>query len=438
MTIENKKILFIAPLISCSGYGEHARLVYEVLEKYRGAYTLDVLPTNWGQTSNDHSILDKYPLLASQLTLPDKVSQTPYEIIIQLGIPPEFNVNMNSRPRRLIGITAGIESDEVSPGWLNVANLDELCVVSEHAKKGFIRCARKNHSDNKPLLEWLEKNIQVIHYPVKYPKIEHNDKVLDPSDIDTDFNFLTVAQMGPRKDLPLLIQSFVEEFHDDPNVGLIIKGNLANNSGVDRHFARVELANILGPYPDRKCKIHHLHGNLSEAQVHSLYVDSRVNGYVTTTHGEGYGLPIFEAAYSGLPVLAPAWSGHVDFLYMPVKNEKSGKIKSSPMFTKIKYSLQKVNPAAHWKGVIEPHTHWCFVDRADLKKKMREFYNNTKTNKNSLLKKNAHQLKEYLHSVFTQQSIMEQYRDVIFRGINIEEETAATAEWNEYLSEMID
>ena len=66
-----------------------------------------------------------------------------------------------------------------------------------------------------------------------------------------------------------------------------------------------------------------IHGNMSDDEVHALYTDPKVKAYVTATHGEGFGLPIFEAAYSGLPVVAPAWSGHVDFLYAPVVNAKS-------------------------------------------------------------------------------------------------------------------
>ena len=42
-------------------------------------------------------------------------------------------------------------------------------------------------------------------------------------------------------------------------------------------------------------------------------------------HGEGYGLPMFEAAYSGLPVITCGWGGQCDFLYAPTKT-KNGRL----------------------------------------------------------------------------------------------------------------
>ena len=53
---------------------------------------------------------------------------------------------------------------------------------------------------------------------------------------------------------------------------------------------------LLTHYPNKKCKVFLLHGNLSEEEVHSLYVRDDISAYVSATHGEGYGLPIFEAA----------------------------------------------------------------------------------------------------------------------------------------------
>ena len=58
---------------------------------------------------------------------------------------------------------------------------------------------------------------------------------------------------------------------------------------------------------------------MSDEEMNSLYKHPNIHAYTTITHGEGFGLPIFEAACSGLPVIAPAWSGQVDFLYDEVK-----------------------------------------------------------------------------------------------------------------------
>jgi len=56
--------------------------------------------------------------------------------------------------------------------------------------------------------------------------------------------------------------------------------------------------------------------------MQSLYNNPRIKALVNLSHGEGFGLPMFDAACHGLPVIAPSWSGHCDFLHMPLKNGK--------------------------------------------------------------------------------------------------------------------
>ena len=73
--------------------------------------------------------------------------------------------------------------------------------------------------------------------------------------------------------------------------------------------------------------------------MHSLYLDEKIHALVTLTHG-GFGLPIFEAAYCGLPVVATDWSGHCDFLYKPTKT-KNKKQKLTAHFARVEYDLSR-------------------------------------------------------------------------------------------------
>jgi Glycosyl transferases group 1. len=118
-----------------------------------------------------------------------------------------------------------------------------------------------------------------------------------------------------------------------------------------------------------------LHGNMTEEEMNSLYNHPNIHAYMTATHGEGFGLPIFEAACNGMPVIAPAWSGQVDFLYDDIKNEKSGRVKRTPMFTKVKYKMDKVPQEAVWEHVIDAQTEWCYPDETAFKKALRNVKN---------------------------------------------------------------
>jgi glycosyltransferase involved in cell wall biosynthesis len=48
--------------------------------------------------------------------------------------------------------------------------------------------------------------------------------------------------------------------------------------------------------------------------MNELYNHPKVKAHVTFTHGEGFGRPLLEASISQKPVIAPNWSGHLDFL----------------------------------------------------------------------------------------------------------------------------
>ena len=67
-----------------------------------------------------------------------------------------------------------------------------------------------------------------------------------------------------------------------------------------------------------------------EEEMTYLYNHPKIKALISMSHGEGFGLPMFEAAYNGLPVIATDWGGQCDFLYMSDKNKKK-----KAMFTKI-------------------------------------------------------------------------------------------------------
>ena len=150
------------------------------------------------------------------------------------------------------------------------------------------------------------------------------------------------------------------------------KLNWHNDCINDRYATEKRLKQLLHQYEDRKCKVYLLHGSFTDQEMASLYVHPKIKAYVSLTHGEGYGLPLFEAAYHGLPVVAPDWSGHLDFLYMPVKDKKSKKEKNKAMFTRVDYKLAPIPQEAVWEGVLQADSQWCYADEGSYKMKLRE------------------------------------------------------------------
>jgi glycosyltransferase involved in cell wall biosynthesis len=269
-----------------------------------------------------------------------------------------------------IGVTAGIETTKIAPLWVAKSmEMSKIIVISEHAKFGF---TNTEYVGNHPQGEDLEQQfvakvvcpVEVVGYPVK--ELEVKDINLDLKD---DFNFLVVGTWIPRKNLENTIKWFVEEFYDQ-EIGLVVKTSLAKNCLRDREFADVRLKQLLAEYGDRKCSVYLLHGDLSNEEMTGLYQHPKIKSLVSVAHGEGFGLPIFEAAYNALPVVSVAWGGPVDFLYMPVKDKK-GKVKNTPMFTMVPYDIRQIQPEAIWEGVIQPDSQWCFAKEWAYKKALR-------------------------------------------------------------------
>jgi hypothetical protein len=125
---------------------------------------------------------------------------------------------------------------------------------------------------------------------------------------------------------------------------------------------------------------------------------------LSLSHGEGFGLPIFEAAGYGLPVITTEWSGPTDFMYCP---NKEGKVK--PHFAKVTYSLQPVQQEAVWNGVVEKDTMWAFPAALSAKEQMREVYKNWDRFRGQAKRLAAHIEKEFEESKINEMFVEQVY-----------------------------
>tara|TARA_Y100000592_G_C5380892_1_gene273342 strand:- start:55 stop:912 length:858 start_codon:yes stop_codon:yes gene_type:complete len=263
-------------------------------------------------------------------------------------------------------------------------------------------------SSNYQLMDREQKVTHELNLKTPISYVGYNTRCTKPSDdfnldLSTEFNFLSVSQMGPRKNTKNLIEWFIKEFHDDSDVGLVLKTHIMNCSFIDSIETKNHINAILESFPDRKCKIYLIHGEMTSEEMCSLYRHPKIKSYVTFTHGEGFGLPIFEAACNGLPVIAPNWSGHIDFLY--AKQKKKGKESVKPLFCKVPFQLKEVAKSAHFPGVIGEESRWCYVTELDAKQSMR------KVNKNHAMYLSwAKKLQKELLLKFTKEN---QYRKFI-------------------------
>jgi glycosyltransferase involved in cell wall biosynthesis len=364
-----KKILVRGPALSQSGYGEHARMILRALKEREDLFDVFIVPTGWGHTgwltTNDsfRTWIDQ-KILFTQTAIQQRV---PFDISIQVSIPNEFErlapVN--------IGVTAGVETTKVSPAWLQKVNeMDKIIVPSTFAKWGFENTTYQGQDQfGNPATLKLQTPIEVIPYPVR-------DDVVASSELPSlklqndDFAYLMVGQWGPRKNMDNAVRWWLEE-NWEQDVTLVVKTSHRRNNIMDREFTENRLKAILHTVKldarKRKCSLRLLHGDMSEAEMKTLYHHPAIKSMVTATHGEGFGLPLFEFAQTGKPIVAPGWSAHLDFLsYINEEGEKTNG------FLEVDYAIAPIQKEVVWDGVLQADSSWCYPDEASYKQRVRQ------------------------------------------------------------------
>ena len=355
-----QRVLVRGPCLTQSGYGEHARMVLRALRSREDLFDTYIIPTGWGhtgwisETSDFRKWMDEQ-ILKTQEHLQQKM---PFDISLQVTIPGEFE---KLAPIN-IGVTAGIETTKMSPEWIQKSNLmDKIITISKHAKWSFENTSWQGHDQHgNPATLRLETPVEVIGYPVR--DIEQDETF--ELNLDTKFNYLSVGQWGPRKNMENMVKWWLEECWDQP-VGLVLKTSFRRNNIMDRAFTRKRLDNLINSVEldqeERQCKVYLLHGDLTEPEMQALY--AKMDCMITTTHGEGFGLPMFEFALHGKPIIAPDWSGHLDFLV-------NGKKK--PGFMPVKYDIQPIENDAVVQNTLIPESMWCYPQEGSFKQRLRQ------------------------------------------------------------------
>jgi len=295
-----KRILVRGPLLSRSGYGEQSRFALRALRSRPDLYEIFMINTPWGRTGQVSDTSEETKWIQDTLLRTAAFTQSggTFDVSLQVTVPHEFE---KMAPIN-IGYTAGIETTKVSPQWIDKTNnaVDKVIVVSNHSKRVFEQTTYnvEDQSGNKQDNWGVQVPIETVNYPVRVAApVEVN------IDLKTDNNFLVVSQWGPRKNLENTIKWFVENFREREDVGLIIKTNTASDSIMDRTFTQNRLGALLNMLGEKKCTVYLIHGEVSPGELTWLYQHPTMKALINIGHGEGYGLPLFEAAYNGLPLL---------------------------------------------------------------------------------------------------------------------------------------
>ena len=318
--------LVTAPVATRSGYGAHSRDIVRSLIKL-DRYDVKIWSVRWGNTpmnalnvddENDKIIIDRI------LSTPELPQQP--DLHIHIVIPIEFQPIAKYN----IGITAGLETTACPPEWIQGMNRMNMNIVPanfvkdtlgkvqfdiQDDKTGQKQGVLKNEKPIEVLFEGTDTNI------FKQTNEFSKEFVDEMGNIDEEFCFLYVGhwlqgRLGQdRKDTGMLVKVFCETFKNmKKQPALVMKTSSASFSVIDRENMLNKIKDIKSQIKGKCPPVYLIHGDFTDEEMNELYNHPKVKAHVTFTHGEGFGRPLLEASISGKPVIAPRWSGHVDFL----------------------------------------------------------------------------------------------------------------------------
>ena len=388
-----RSVVMIAPFNTRSGYGDHARSIfYSIMD--REDLNIQCLDVRWGSTPRNHlrPEVPRHKKLLDCFTSSDKIQGQP-DVLIDIRIPNEFANGAKVN----IGITAGVETDVVSPQFLDGMNRMNLNIVpSRFTANTFNKCSYDKMEDlpngqkqrvgvvkNERPIKVLFEGIDVdVYSPKKKHDLEKNlyeelDKL-----IKEEFAYLHVGQWGQqrfgedRKNIGILIKSFFKAFANIKNApALVLKTNGANFSILDKHEIKKKIQQVKDMFSGVNLpNVYLIHGDFTIEEMSTLYNHPKIGAFITCTHGEGFGRPLLEASCCDLPVIASKWSGHLDFLTDSESMLIDGFIKEVPK-------------SVLWENIIIEPSKWFNVNEADVVRKIRTFYK-----KRKLIQKKANRL----------------------------------------------
>ena len=319
-------MLITGPVATRSGYGSHTRdLVRSLISMDK--FDIKINSLRWGNTpmnALDENNPNDLPIL-QRILKSNELPRQP-EIHIQVSVPNEFTPIAKYN----IGVTAGIENTAPKAEWVQGLNRMNMNIVpSKFVKEIFQKVSYEEINEQtkqktgelrvtspiEVLFEGADTDIYKLTNQLS------SELKTEMNSIKEKFIFLYTGHwlqgdLGQdRKDTGMLLKTFLETFKNKPNPpALLMKTSGATFSIMDRNEIKQKIDDIKSTVKGKLPPVYFLHGNLTDEEMNQMYNHNKVKAHITFTHGEGFGRPLLEASLSEKRVIAPSWSGHIDFL----------------------------------------------------------------------------------------------------------------------------
>ena len=333
-----KGIKYIGSFKDYSGYGNAARRNLLSIEDYG-------IPI----TAENVSFEPKVNLInQEQLTRIDNLvnKKIDYNVVIT-HLTPEFYPKFKEEGKFNIGHTVW-ETSRLHPSWVEPCNkMDAI----------FVPCLWNidvfKNSGVKSILKIFPHSFDVNKFDnlqeAEITKLHHNK-----------LKFYSIFQWSERKNPISMLREYFSQFKAEDDVILILKSYMGRETSKDVQWLIDEI-NIIrdsvntSNYP----KFSLITDLMPEEEVNKLHVGCDV--YLAPVRGEGFGIPIFDAALAGNPVIATGYGAQLDFL-------------NPNIHSLLSYQLTPVTNMAWVKWYLSDQ-YWAEPNMIEFGMEMRKMYN---------------------------------------------------------------
>jgi glycosyltransferase involved in cell wall biosynthesis len=226
---------------------------------------------------------------------------------------PRFSTSRCPHPMADIAIGRTMfETDRLPQGWpQRLLHMHRVWVPTLFHQRVFAQGAEHSLAER---LRVLPQTVEEVGVGCLSPL---DSRSLRRINADSRFKFLAVGKWERRKGWDVLLRAWCKAF---PAVGsgdqaqevLLVRTASYHSSSDFESLIDAELKSDKGGTGRAACAPIELLPTMSADEMKHLY--RSVQALVSTSHGEGWGRPLAEAAAAGCPVISPDWSGPTAFL----------------------------------------------------------------------------------------------------------------------------